>query len=73
MGLLARRKAERCVASTAALGMIFPAKGMSQDGVVEEEEATTKLLRKQWVIATTNPSIQQALKPFEKVPTAREG
>ena len=33
--LLARRKAVRCLASTAALGMRFATKGASQDGVVE--------------------------------------
>ena len=37
------------------------------------KKATTMLLKKQWEIATTHRGIQQALKPFETVPTASDG
>ena len=48
VALMARRKAEKCLASTAALGMRCPAKGASQDDVVDSESAHTMLLKKKF-------------------------
>ena len=71
--LVARRKAQRCLASTAALGMKFPIKRESQDDNVETKYAHTMLLKKQWEIATTYKGVAQALARYEAVPTAEEG
>ena len=71
--LVAKRKARRCLASTAALGMKFPTKGHPQDENIEFKDAQTMLLRKQWEIATSHQGIAQALERYAKVPDAEKG